>query len=418
LIKIVLWKELRDLGRDRRTLFAIILLPLVSLPLLGAVTLVMTRKQPIGFAFVNEDKTGFSNTFLTQLRVWIEAYSKAYGQSYRIILLNNMTEAMKRIDIDYVIIIPKGFSDNLTRIDRIAWLMGEKRVDSARADMAEAIFRSSIDGLSRDYARNRVSNLLEKLGLNISPEVVLKPLRIQIREYKTGGAPAPPGYQARFYTVRILAFALFFVVSPSVSYVVDSIMGEKERKTIEALLATPVKRSSLLGGKLVASSLIGVLAGIADVAGVLIYFALMGWAYGSSQISLDYRIVLVHSLDIALTVFATSAMVTPLIIRAGSVRAANITSSAVVGAALILFFSVLFIDVNRLPSYILYPLYIVPYTHSILILTRFVEGNMILMLAHIGSLLALIAVLYYVSFKTFNTEKLLLPPTTTVSKKT
>ncbi len=413
MIKTVLWKELKDLGRDRKTLFAIILLPLISLPLLGTVTLVLTRKQPVGFAIVNSDsEEQLSNLFVTQLRAWIEAYAKAYGQSYKILVLKNTTSAYNMIDIDYIIIIPRGFSKNLTNITAPAQIIGEKRVDSARASMAELIARQSIEGLNKDYSRRRVNILLNEAGLKADAEVILKPIRLLTKTYRRGGAPAPPMLEARIYTVRLLAFALFFVVSPSVSYVVDSIMGEKERKTIEALLATPVKRSSLLGGKLVASSIIGFLAGLADVIGVIIYFMLLGWAYGGSAgISLDYGLVAVHSMDIALTVFATSAMVTPLIVRAGSARTANVSSSAVVGAALILFFSVLFTDVERLPKIILYPLYVVPYTHSILVLTTYVEGEYILFFTHILSLLGLTGLLYLIAFKTFNTEKILMPPT-------
>ncbi len=411
MLKAVLWKELKDLGRDRKTLFAIVLLPLISLPLLGAVTLVLTREQPIGFAIVNNDDGMASEIFVNKLESWITAYSKAYGQAYTIERFDNATLALQSRDIDYVIIIPPGFSHNITSVNETAVIITSKRIDSARADMAETIVRSSISGLTREYARDRISILIKESGIHTQPDVILEPVRIQMETHKTGGAAAPPELQAKVYTVRILAFALFFVISPSVSYIVDSIMGEKERKTLEALLATPVKRRNLLGGKLAASSIIGILAGMADVVGVIIYFIILEKTYGGGiGLILDYKLVMVHSIDIALTVFATSALITPFIIRAGSVRTANITSSAIIGIALLIFFSVLFADIERLPKTILYPLYLVPYTHSVLILNNFVEGDISGMLTHIAVLLGLTIILYVVSFKTFNTEKLLMPP--------
>ena len=412
MFRAIVWKELLDLGRDKRTLFSIALLPMLLLPLLGVLTTLLQQEQPVGIGIVIEDDSSYISYFVNRLEKWLEAYSSAYKQPVIIKQFKDRNEALASTEIDYVIIIPSGFSKNLTSLDKIAFLYSSKRVDTAKSQIAESIVISSINGLSKEYSKNRVNMLSEKAGITIDPDTILNPIRRKVETHVVGGKRVSPEVEIKYYTVRFLAFAIFFVVTPTVTYVSDAIMGEKERKTIEALLATPVKRNSLLGGKLIASSLIGFLAGIADIVGVMIYFAILQYSFGRTIFSLDYGLVFFHSLDVFVTVFATSALITPFIVRAGSTRAANLTSMAVIGLALPLFFSVLFVDIDRLPSQILYPLLSVPYTNSILMLYYYVQGNILRVLLHFGILVGITLLLYVIAFLTFNTEKILMPPST------
>ncbi len=403
----MVWKELLDLGRDRRTLFSVVLLPLLLLPLLGAFTVYFTKQQPVGIALVDEESTSVSKSFISKLEAWIKAYSAAYKQLCTIKHVSTRDEALRDPSIDYVVIVPRGFSSNITSVDRVAILITEKRIDTARSQMAETIVVSSIKGLQRDYAMLRIKELSRKAGVKLNPDAVLEPVRIEKQTYATGGRPAPPSEEYMFYTIRMLSFALLFVVTPSVTYVTDSIMGEKERKTLEALLATPVSYETLLAGKLVASSVIGIIAGVADVGGVITYFYILErWGEGMTLL-FTKELILLHSLDVALTVFATSALVTPLVVRSGSVRAANIISSGVVGAATIVFFGALFTDIPRLPVPVYYPMLALPYTHSVLILYYYAQHFYTKVMIHLLALIACSGVLYAISFKTFNTEKIL-----------
>ena len=65
-----------------------------------------------------------------------------------------------------------------------------------------------------------------------------------------------PGQQVMAYTILLYFFAPFFLIIPLMASSViasDSFAGEKERKTIEALLATPLSDSELLLGKILVS---------------------------------------------------------------------------------------------------------------------------------------------------------------------
>lgn len=65
-----------------------------------------------------------------------------------------------------------------------------------------------------------------------------------------------PGQQVMAYIILLYFFAPFFLIIPLMASSViasDSFAGEKERRTIEALLATPLSDSELLLGKILVS---------------------------------------------------------------------------------------------------------------------------------------------------------------------
>ena len=410
-IRTILWKELLDLGRDRRTLLSIALLPMIMLPLLGALTVVLSSKQPLGIAIVNEDaENNESRLFIKGLKAWLQAYAKAYKQVCEVKEYQNRSEALSSPLVDVVIVVPRGFVENLTSLDRPATLLISKRVESAKVQTAMSIVTSAVKGISREYSEHRIKLLLKIAKVRTSPETILSPIKVVVEAHKGPGLKAPPEEEYKFYTTRLLSFALFFVVTPTVTYVSDAIMGEKERKTIEALLSAPIRHSLLLGGKLVASCIIGLIASIADVIGVLTYFYLISTYLGSSTMVFDMKLLAVHAIDMAVTVLVTGAMVTPVVVRAGSVRAANVIASMVVGMALTVFFAVLFVDVEKLPKLYLYPIMLVPYTHSVLVITSFIAGNSLKAALHMLVLIGFSGLLYLVAFKSFNPEKLIMPP--------
>lgn len=395
--------------RDKRTLAAVVVLPLLSLPMLGLVTLAVYKTQPLSFAIVDGDNSNLSKTVLSTLSQYISLAAQSSGQKASISIEGSLSIALKSFGLDYVIYIPPGFGKNYSSLERVAYLEGYKRADSARADAAQSVFYNAVNYLSSFLSTQRTELLLHYANISAPVEAILNPVEVVQSFYVSGGSPAPPNAEELSYTARMLAFALFFVTTPALTYMVDSIMGEKERKTIESLLSLPISKKSLLGGKIIASSAIGIIAGAADVLGVIIYFYLISVAYGSGTVFLSPGLIAVHSFDVALTAFATCAIVSPLIISARSSRGANTTAASVTGLAMVIFFFALFADISRLPPYIYYPLLLVPYTNGIMVLINYVQGSYSLFVLHLSLLLVESVALYIVAFKLFKEESLLLP---------
>ena len=89
-------------------------------------------------------------------------------------------------------------------------------------------------------------------GSSADLELLLRSLPSYVRGEVAGLSPS----QAIAYLMTVYLFAPFFLIVPIMTSSVisaDSFAGEKERKTIEALLATPISDGELLLGKILVS---------------------------------------------------------------------------------------------------------------------------------------------------------------------
>jgi len=94
---------------------------------------------------------------------------------------------------------------------------------------------------------------------------MIKSLPINVRKELAGMTPT----QVVTYVMSLYFFAPFFLIVPVMASSVvaaDSFAGEKERKTIEALLATPISDSEMFLGKVLISFALSMTATVAAFA--------------------------------------------------------------------------------------------------------------------------------------------------------
>lgn len=399
-VYVVVWKELKDMLRDIRTLAAIAFLPLLILPLMSLTSIYAQGLQPGYVALINYDKTsgsvgGVNMTSEDILKEISEALEKnglhvIYGAS---------------ANADATIIIKEGFAKNLTSLTERARLEIIKTLGSSKADQVENIVLNLINDLNFRLASLKVIELSGIAGLNVSVDSVLRPVEAQVSVVGVGGTPVSYEEAIKVYISRFLSFSLIFVTTPSTAYITDSVIGEKERKTLEALLSTPVPRHALIIGKVVSTSLIGLLTGFTNALGLLLFAYVPSLIYG---INLFYLIpgsvMLAHFIAIYFSVLSSLALVTPAVIRSGSYRAAQASSMIIISVATIVFFISLYVDIEQLSNVFKWLLYLIPYTHASLFIKFVALGMLREALTHLTILLLVIAGLMYVSIKLFNEE--------------
>ena len=402
-VYVVVWKELKDMLRDIRTLAAIAFLPLLILPLMSLTSIYAQGLQPGYVALINYDKTsgsvgGVNITSEDILKEISEALEKnglhvIYGAS---------------ANADATIIIKEGFAKNLTSLTERARLEIIKTLGSSKADQVENIVLNLINDLNFRLASLKVIELSGIAGLNVSVDSVLRPVEAQVSVVGVGGAPVSYEETIKVYISRFLSFSLIFVTTPSTAYITDSVIGEKERKTLEALLSTPVPRHALIIGKVVSTSLIGLLTGFTNALGLLLFAYVPSLIYG---INLFYLIpgsvMLAHFIAIYFSVLSSLALVTPAVIRSGSYRAAQASSMIIISVATIVFFISLYVDIEQLSNVFKWLLYLIPYTHASLFIKFVALGMLREALTHLTILLLVIAGLMYVSIKLFNEERII-----------
>ncbi len=399
----VVWKELRDMARDIKTLVAISLLPLLMMPLMGITSIYVQTLQQGVAVVINEDPgtlTIGNATFSTNdLANSIVAALKSKG--FRV-----LNHSVKSYDI--MIIIPKGFRANLSSLTRVALIRIVKSVGSAKSNEGENTVQSVLGSFARKVAEAKVKYLGTLAKKPVTPDSVLNPIVYTTVLVGPSGTTVSVEESFRVMLGRILAFSLVFVTTPSIAYITDSVVGEKERKTFEALLATPVPRWSLVIGKTLSASVIGLITGLADAVGLLLFFALPSMTYGVNLFSLlTPGLMIAHVSAVYLSVLASLALILPIVIRSGSYRVAQAFSLAIISVASVVFFISLYADINALTAPLRYTLYVIPYSHAVGMIKRSVLGEVNQAAIHALVIIAEIGVLLALAVKLFSEEKII-----------
>lgn len=402
-VYVVIWKEIKDMVRDIRTLAAIALLPLFMLPLMSVASLYAQGLQPGRVSIINYDESVgcVGGVNFASARFVDEIADELMRNGYTVVY----SEAP---DVDAVIIVRDGFIRNLTSLTDRAMLEIIKSLGSTKADQIENIVLRFVSNYNYVVATLKVLELGSIAGVVVSPDSVLNPIQTQVTVVGAGGVPVGYEEALKVYVARFLSFSLIFVTTPSTAYITDSVIGEKERKTLEALLSTPVPRPTLIVGKIVSTSLIGLMTGFTNALGLLLFAYVPSLIYGVNlSYLLSFNVMVTHFTAIYLSVLSSLALVAPVVIRSGSYRAAQAFSMIVISIASIVFFISLYVDIEQLSGFYKALLYAIPYTHASLFI-KYTALNMPQnALLHLIALIAIISALVYLTIKLFSEERVI-----------
>ncbi|RLG84492.1 MAG: ABC transporter permease [Thermoprotei archaeon] len=413
--KALMWKELTDLVRDKKTIATSLLMPLIVLPLLGITSIALMGVQEVNIAIIDLDNNVSYNPVLNisisskDLVSLLSNELKKYG--YDVVVSHNESIA-ENGKYDLIIIIPKGFSRNASSTTLRAKITVLRRAGIQAAIRAESLVNSIIDFYSRKLSEIKVNAIVKMTGINATLESLLDPLSTRTVLIGIGGKVVGFEVEFRSYLARILVLALSVVIMPATSFIIDGIIGERERKTIEMLLSSPVNVSLIIYSKLIAASLLGLLTALADAFGLIAYITSISLVYSGAIFFLDPYILLVHAIVAFFTILVTVAIALPFITRTRGIRSASNIASIVAVAGTIMFFTGFIVDYTKLQAPLRTILYFIPYTHSILAIQNYVLGYSFEPLINIMVLALLSIGLILLSVKTLNTEKILLAPPT------
>ncbi|MCS7107446.1 MAG: ABC transporter permease subunit [Acidilobaceae archaeon] len=394
-VKAVLWRELLDLSRDIRVVLATILLPLVSLPTIALMSVVLYSTQSVSVIVELEEEA--ARDFAERLRASVEEKGRLLGVE----LSASLGSRSERADV--YVTIPRGFSDNLSRLDGRAYVRVSRLVGSSAGDVAYNAVQLALSEESSRIVNERISRLSSLANVTVDPESFKNPLYVFTGYHAVTGAEVKEEVAAAALTARVLQLALLFVVYPAVVFMTDAVLGERERRTLEKLLSATRRREDLLLGKMIASALLGLLAAVADSAAVLIFFLLAGIGLGvSAPLALFWLLS-------ALALIALSSAVAAIISsRSETVRAAQVQSVAVLSLAMLVYFASFAVDFTKLPVQVLALLYLIPFTHASLAVQWASTGGLLQALLHLLLLYASSALFLFLSFREFRSERLLL----------
>ncbi len=234
-IKAVYKKEMKDILRDRRTLVATVIIPILLIPLMtfGIPVLFSSTEQQIVeqtqyIAIINSESS--------------ERFTKLIdgSRSLKVIEINRpIDEAIRNGTIAVGIEIPEDF-DNRILNEQIVNITIYFDASSRTSNVA---YSKVLQFLSA-YSKNTVDERL--LNREIDPQI-LSPIQVYASDVATEDEVS--GYLLSLILPPLLAI---IVATGGMNAAIDLTVGEKERHTLEALLVTSTNRRDLITGKFLA----------------------------------------------------------------------------------------------------------------------------------------------------------------------
>ena len=307
-------KELKDTLRDRRTIIAMIVIPVLVFPLiLGIITKVSSsfeekqKEEVFNIALITEDP---SNEFVMQLSAIPDSLGPKKLKFY-----SDTTGISKEIAQDSIqlgIVIPSNYNElkesneqmNISVILNETNLGTRDRVKKYLDIIEDNLMQERFDKLSLDRKLTEPL-VVSYVNLASSKEMI----------GKIAGGILP---------YLFIIFGFIGCLYPAI----DLFTGEKERKTLETLLTTPVQRWKILVGKMMVVVLSGIAAATFALVGLFLSLEVFELVENpmilevvSSILSVQF-ILSLYILLIPLTIFFAGVMI-PVTIYAKSFKEAQ-----------------------------------------------------------------------------------------------
>lgn len=257
-VKLIFLRELRDQMRDRRTLFTILVLPLLLYPLMGMsvfqvqqfmkehaskVRIVGTAALPADPPLIVEGKFASSLWLRDSSLLELELVPRTTQTVDEL-----RSQAQRDIQLglcDAVVVVPRDFAERLSTFRRGAGEQPEitevPLFHNTASDRSK-VAKQRIDEVLDRWRRELVTENLERQNLSMT---AFRPFESQETDV------AEPVRKRAAIWSKILPFVLMVWALTGAFYpAVDICAGEKERGTLETLLSSPAARSEIVWGKL------------------------------------------------------------------------------------------------------------------------------------------------------------------------
>ena len=229
-IKTIWQKEILDTVRDRRTLVAGVLAPLIIMPLMsfGSWAVMRTSERR-----ALEEKTPLAVFGAAEAPAFMALLDRSWA--FRVVRTADGAGSLREGRIKLLVKIPPGFEREAMAGREPALLTVEYAAREVTAPLALDKFRNLLQAYQTMAQASR---------LHLRDPAVLEAVRLEERNTST---PREVGGMLLGF---ILPFALaVWGITGGMYTAIDAVAGEKERRTLETLVVAPPSRASLAAGK-------------------------------------------------------------------------------------------------------------------------------------------------------------------------
>ena len=299
-IKLICGKELDRVFRDRKMIFSVFLLPVIIM--IGIMSLVGNLSNNAqadveaheAIVYVQNAPAGFPQ--------FLKAADKAC-KIFEVSDWDKTTEMIKSGDADLLIKFPENFVDMVSGYRQGDVIPQIKTYYNPSEDYSRAAYDTISTGVLEAYRQSLLSQRVDNMeGLTVftvnsdNPDMVIQD------EKKAGGKVL--GMMLPYF-VTILLFAGAMGIGT------DMVAGEKERGTMASILVSPIKRSSIVLGKVIALMII---SGVSSVIYVAALVAFMPQMMGGADMGLNLTLNLKQIVMLAVLLIAIAFLYSAIIV--------------------------------------------------------------------------------------------------------
>jgi ABC-2 type transport system permease protein len=365
----IITKELKELMTPA-TFLPIIIMAIIFSSMGGTIGGIEDEleKSPI-IALINSDNGRFS-------QIATNVFNQTSNVTFYSTDINDKKDALnilKEKEGVALLVIDQNFSLDIengkTGTFEIYWVMqGAGILDSISSSVVEALISTVNTNITRELIENSNKSINSTLALNPTK----RNETTYFKEKELNGIS--PGKIANILSQQstFIPIIMMMIIMMAGQIVISSMALEKENKTLETLLTLPVKRTSIVAGKIIAAAIVGLILAIIYMLGMGSYLSSFQFSdtTSSGAVSFDLSLSGLDMILIGVVVFVSLVAALALCMLLGTMaknfKSAQTLTFPVAVLVLVPMFLTMFKDFDTLPLALKALLFGIPFSHPMM----------------------------------------------------
>ena len=362
----------------------------------------------------DQDKSEFTTAIVSALKA-----DKKVKLNEVTLKSDDYQKELERLDVESLIVIPKGFTDKIFKDNNKADLI---TVSSMNTMAMSGTISSATSSAGMDVIKEAV-----KVNLMAQKDVAQTDITLIQNPINQKDITVVGDKSAEVNTTALSSFVstqglfvpivIFLLILYASQMIISAIATEKVDKTLETLLSAPVSRVSVLSAKMLAAALVAALNAIVYMIGFSSFMnGVTGTTTGSSgdvsSIVTDLGLKL-QGFDYVLlggqmflTILISLSVSLILGALAKDVKSAQTLIMPVMFAAMIPYMITLFVDINSLSIVPKLLIYAIPFTHTFIAVDNIIFAKDVVFWGGFAYQIVFLIVCMFFAVRVFMTDKL------------
>jgi len=411
-------KEIKELIRDPKILFGVLLLPLILYPAMGQA--IQISQQSVIEAVKGAKFSIYSDSNGPITDVLIGYISK--DNTMIPIQATDLQDALKKFQQSgtaSLIYIPAKYEYNLTNgIKGSVKIYANLKNLNLAETQSTGVISSMVSLYNYFYSVTMINSLLKDAGQNGDPYMIHDPVQVKYASIIKGNVleinPSQITNMVMTQSIMMPMMIMIMVIF-AIQMAATSMALEKEQKTIETLMTLPVDRMTILAGKLSGNIVIAVVGAVSYLIGFGYYmnsaftFApeVTSFSLGDAGIGITPVGYILLGAAIFVTLISALALALSLAVFTESVRSAQSITGILVVPIILPAMVLMFSDIDMLPTTVQWIMLAIPYTHSMLASKAVLLGDYWIAIRSIIYISIFTLLTLYIAARIFSTERVI-----------